>query len=156
MSLMRRPKLTTKWVPDGENKYSQSVIDLFDFIRGPVKVVLNDLPLSEYKRALYLVDLSKVCRFHMMPTVLTDYLQTISLAIAKYANTVFALFSSELHPVTKVSTQTMEIQSKLGNKASNWLAKGQQAVKNLEKKKIDGFVIPPTVRYLNINEHSHH
>lgn len=50
-----------QWVPEGENKHSQSVIDLFDFIRGSAGVILNDLPLSEYKRAIYLIDLSKVC-----------------------------------------------------------------------------------------------
>lgn len=49
-----------KWVPEGENKHSQSVIDLFDFIRGSAKVILHDLPLGEYKRAVYLIDLSKV------------------------------------------------------------------------------------------------
>ena len=49
-----------QWVPEGANKHSQSVIDLFEFIREAAQVVLHDLPLSEYKRALYLVDLSKV------------------------------------------------------------------------------------------------
>jgi hypothetical protein len=49
-----------QWVPEGVNKHSQSVIDLFDFIRGSAKVILHDLPLGEYKRAVYLIDLSKV------------------------------------------------------------------------------------------------
>lgn len=49
-----------QWVPEGENKHSQSVVDLFEFIRDAAKVVLHDLPLSEYKRAVYLIDLSKV------------------------------------------------------------------------------------------------
>lgn len=53
-------QLTIQWVPEGHNRHSQSVIDLFEFIRGSVKVVLQDLPLSEYKRAVYLIDLSKV------------------------------------------------------------------------------------------------
>jgi hypothetical protein len=40
------------------------VIDLFEFIRASVQVVLHDLPLGEYKRAVYLIDLSKVCDVH--------------------------------------------------------------------------------------------
>lgn len=52
--------LNAQWVPEGVNRHSQSVIDLFDFIRGSAKVILHDLPLGEYKRAIYLIDLSKV------------------------------------------------------------------------------------------------
>jgi hypothetical protein len=55
-----------KWVPEGENKHSQSVIDLFEFIREAAKVILHDLPLSEYKRAIYLIDLSKVRRSRVL------------------------------------------------------------------------------------------
>lgn len=50
----------SQWVPEGENKHSQSVIDLFEFIRGAAQVILHDLPLGEYRRAMYLIDLSKV------------------------------------------------------------------------------------------------
>lgn len=49
-----------RWIPEGEGRYSQSVTDLFELIRGSSAVVLNDLPLSDYKRAVYLIDLSKV------------------------------------------------------------------------------------------------
>ena len=50
----------------------------------------------------------------------------------------------------KAATPTGEIanklEGKLGGKASSWLAKGQQAVKSMEKKRVvDGFVIPPVV-----------
>ena len=45
----------------------------------------------------------------------------------------------------KSATPTLELQNRLGGKAGSWLAKGQQAVKSLEKKKIDGFLIPPVV-----------
>jgi hypothetical protein len=38
-----------------------------------------------------------------------------------------------------------KLEGKFGGKASSWLAKGQQAVKSLEKRKVDGFVIPPSV-----------
>jgi len=58
-------------VPEGENKHSQSVVDLFEFIREAAQVVLSDLPLSEYRRAVYLVDLSKVsltCLAYVYPT----------------------------------------------------------------------------------------
>ncbi|KAK8843517.1 hypothetical protein IAR55_007177 [Kwoniella newhampshirensis] len=47
------------WVPEGANKHSQSVIDLFEFMRGSAQVILHELPLSEYKRAIYLIDYSK-------------------------------------------------------------------------------------------------
>lgn len=58
---------SSQWVPEGENKHSQSVIDLFEFVRESAQVILHDLPLSEYKRAVYLIDLSKVSRnlFHI-------------------------------------------------------------------------------------------
>nr|XP_018258943.1 cytoplasmic protein [Kwoniella dejecticola CBS 10117]OBR81101.1 cytoplasmic protein [Kwoniella dejecticola CBS 10117] len=108
------------------NKHSQSVIDLFEFIRSSAQVILHELPLSEYKRAVFLIDYSK----------------TVSLAVSTYATTVLALFQHDINPA-KVSTPTSEIQNKLGSKAGNWLAKGQQAVKNLEKKKVDGFAVPP-------------
>ncbi|WRT68812.1 uncharacterized protein IL334_005792 [Kwoniella shivajii] len=114
------------WVPEGENKHSQSVIDLFEFIRSSAQVILHELPLSEYKRAVFLVDYSK----------------TVSLAVSSYATTVHALFQHDLNPA-RVATPTSEIQNKLGSKAGNWLAKGQQAVKNLERKKVDGFTVPP-------------
>ena len=55
--------LIRQWVPEGINKHSQSVIDLFEFVRDAAQIVLRDLPLSEYKRAVYLIDLSKV-RFY--------------------------------------------------------------------------------------------
>lgn len=49
----------------------------------------------------------------------------------------------------KAGTPTSEISNKLndklGSKASSWLAKGQQAVKNLEKKKVEGFTVPAVV-----------
>jgi hypothetical protein len=60
---------------------------------------------------------------------------------------VFALFTADLAP--KISTPTAEIQnqiqSRLGSKAGNWLAKGQQAVKSLQATKVEAFIIPPTV-----------
>lgn len=57
------------WVPEGEDKHSQSVIDLFAFVREAVQTVSQDLPLGEYKRAVYMVDLSKVIR----PLALTPF-----------------------------------------------------------------------------------
>lgn len=68
----------------------------------------------------------------------------MSSTVSQYASTVLALFDADMRPA-KASTPTSEIQNKLGGKAGSWLAKGQQAVKNLEKKKVDGFVIPPVV-----------
>lgn len=50
----------------------------------------------------------------------------------------------DMNPV-KALTPASELQGKLGGKAGSWFAKGQQAVKNLERKKIEGFLIPPAV-----------
>ena len=40
--------------------HSQSVTDLFQFINASLKTVQEDLPLSNYRRGVYLTDLSKV------------------------------------------------------------------------------------------------
>ena len=64
--------------------------------------------------------------------------------MTQYASTVFALFTTDMSPA-KSSTPTSEMQTKLGGKAGSWFAKGQQAVKSLEKKKIDGFAVPSVV-----------
>ncbi|KIR25299.1 cytoplasmic protein [Cryptococcus deuterogattii 99/473] len=114
------------WVPEGENRHSQSVIDLFEFVRGSAQVILHELPLSEYKRAVYLI----------------DYSRTVSYAVNQYASIVLGLFMRDMNPV-KAPTPASELQGKLGGKAGSWFAKGQQAVKNLERKKIEGFLIPP-------------
>lgn len=114
------------WVPEGENKHSQSVIDLFEFVRGSAQVILHELPLGEYKRAIYLI----------------DYSRTVSYAVNQYASIVLGLFRHDINPV-KAPTPASELQGKLGGKAGSWFAKGQQAVKNFEKKKIEGFLIPP-------------
>jgi hypothetical protein len=57
---------------------------------------------------------------------------------------VLALFMSDMNPA-KASTPTLELQNKLGSKAGSWLAKGQQAVKNMDKRKIEGVMTPPVV-----------
>jgi len=75
--------LIDQWVPEGVNKHSQSVIDLFDFIRGSAKVILHDLPLGEYKRAVYLIDLSKVSHH----ATIADTLLTMRLSRSQLANT---------------------------------------------------------------------
>lgn len=65
-----------------------------------------------------------------------------------------ALFAADINP-TKAGTPGGEIANKLegkfGGKAGSWLAKGQQAVKSLEKKKVDGFIIPPAVSRLSLS-----
>lgn len=48
-----------QWVPEGDLRHSQSVPDLFDLIRGATQTI-RDLPLSDYKRAVFLADLSRV------------------------------------------------------------------------------------------------
>lgn len=49
-----------QWKPEGEQSYSQSVVDLFEFITQSLHVILVSLPLTPYKRSLYLADMSKV------------------------------------------------------------------------------------------------
>ena len=71
-------------------------------------------------------------------------IQTVSIAVTQYASTVLALFRNDMNPA-KASTPTLELQNKLGGKAGSWLAKGQQAVKSLDKRKIEGFVTTPAV-----------
>jgi hypothetical protein len=52
-----------QWVPEGSLRHSQSVLDLFQFIRTAVTTILVDLPLGEYNRACYLIDFSKVSQW---------------------------------------------------------------------------------------------
>lgn len=52
--------LTSQWKPEGDQNYSQSVVDLFEFIQQSMQVILEGLPLSPLKRAIYLTDMSKV------------------------------------------------------------------------------------------------
>jgi hypothetical protein len=51
---------------------------------------------------------------------------------------------NDMNPA-KSAAPAVENATPMGGKASAWLAKGKQAVKNLEKKKVDGFVVPPVV-----------
>ena len=59
---LRSRTLLVQWVPEGSLRHSQSVLDLFQFIRTAVTTILVDLPLGEYNRACYLIDFSKVSR----------------------------------------------------------------------------------------------
>jgi hypothetical protein len=70
-----------QWLPEGEGRHSQSVVDLFEFIRNATMVVRN-LPVGEYKRAIYMVDLAR----------------TASAALEQYAGTVSGLFLDEIAP----------------------------------------------------------
>lgn len=49
-------------------------------------------------------------------------------------------------PANMASELGGKLNDKIGGKAGSWLAKGQQAMKTLERKKVDGFVVPPAVR----------
>ncbi|KAL1411961.1 hypothetical protein Q8F55_002954 [Vanrija albida] len=123
-----------QWIPEGEGRYSQSVTDLFELIRGSSGVILNDLPLSDYKRAVYLIDLSK----------------TAGAALTEYAAAVQALFSVEVAPPNPVSKESSVPQTQSASKASTWLAKGRHAVqkldrqidRGLDRKKADAYIIP--------------
>ncbi|WOO80435.1 putative protein [Vanrija pseudolonga] len=124
-----------RWIPEGEGRYSQSVTDLFELIRGSSAVVLNDLPLSDYKRAVYLIDLSK----------------TAGVALTEYATAVQALFTAEVAPPKPAAKEASSVpQTQVASKASTWLAKGRHAVqkldrqidRGLDRKKADAYIIP--------------
>lgn len=115
------------WVPEGNARHSQSVLDLFDCIRKAVSRLLTELPLGEYNRACYLIDFSR----------------TASGAISQYATTVQALFAVEMNGQVTM-TAKMDVPPAVTGKAGAWLAKSKQAVKSLERKKIEGFALPPT------------
>jgi hypothetical protein len=73
------------------------------------------------------------------------------MAVSQYANTLQALFQVDINPPpSKPTNMAGELGSKLNDKisgkAGSWLAKGQQAIKTLERKRIEGFVIPAAVR----------
>lgn len=120
------------WVPEGGvGRHSQSVTDLFEFIRNSTQVV-RDLPLGEYKRAVYLSDLSK----------------TASIAVTQYAASLQMLFENDIAP-PKPAAQAQQISMpslSMGGKAGAWLAKGRHAVAKVEQriveKKVEGFVVP--------------
>lgn len=68
----------------------------------------------------------------------------------QYASTVHALYDAEVCvdkvQVTPTSGATGgTFNDRFAGKASGWLNKGQQAVKGLEKKRVDGFVLSPSV-----------
>lgn len=50
-------------------------------------------------------------------------------------------------PATATTELGNKLNDKLGGKAGGWLAKGQQAMKGMEKKRVEGFVIPPQVGF---------
>ncbi len=125
---MKLTSLSTQWVPEGSFRHSQSVIDLFEFIRASAKTILTDLPLGEYNRACYLIDFSR----------------SASVAISQYATTVQALYVAEISPAAGSMDRSAEQPAAVAGKAGAWLAKGKQAVKSLERKKVEGFVISPT------------
>jgi hypothetical protein len=132
-----------QWAPDGEGRYSQSVTDLFEFIRSSTQLV-RDLPLSDYKRAVFLIDLAR----------------TAGVAVGEYATSVHLLFQCDLadkdkavgsgaansSPTSPTAPLPM-MPAALGGKASAWLAKGRHAVAKVEQRlaqpKADGFVVSP-------------
>lgn len=111
--------------------------------------ILAELPLGEYTRACYLIDLSRVsvllslCR-HPRDTEIAVAIpsQTAAITVNHYASTVEALFMAEMAR-TDIHSLPIEITTVTG-KAGAWLAKGKQALQMLEKKKSEGFHIPPT------------
>lgn len=125
---VRRAVTLDRWTPEGSLNHSQSVLDLFDFIRRAVTRLLTELPLGEYNRACYLIDFSR----------------TASSAIMEYATTVQALFSTEINGPVSEKTKMAEVPSAVTGKAGAWLAKSKQAVKSLDRKKVEGFVVPAT------------
>lgn len=125
---VRRAVTLDRWTPEGSLNHSQSVLDLFDFIRRAVSRLLTELPLGEYNRACYIIDFSR----------------TASAAITEYATTVQALFATEISGPVNDKPKMADVPSAVTGKAGAWLAKSKLAVKSLDRKKIEGFVVPPT------------
>ncbi|BEI83764.1 hypothetical protein CcaverHIS002_0403680 [Cutaneotrichosporon cavernicola] len=98
-----------EWLPEGEGRHSQSVVDLFEFIRNATTVI-HKLPLREYKRAIYMVDLAR----------------TASAALEQYAGTVSGLFLAEIAPA-KAANDAVQSNGK-------WLSKGKYAYGKLDAK----------------------
>ncbi|GMK58894.1 hypothetical protein CspeluHIS016_0603360 [Cutaneotrichosporon spelunceum] len=89
-----------EWLAEGKGRHSQSVIDLFEFIRNATAVVRN-LPVGKLKRAAYMVDLAR----------------TASAALEQYAGTVSDLFQTEIAPA-KGPNDSAQSNDK-------WLSKGK-------------------------------
>ncbi|KLT40639.1 hypothetical protein CC85DRAFT_303946 [Cutaneotrichosporon oleaginosum] len=116
-----------QWQPEGEGRHSQSVVDLFEFLREATMVVRN-LPVKEHKRAIYMVDLARMA----------------SAALELYASTISDQFRAEIAPPKTTSDAAV-----LNNK---WMTKGKFAYGKLDAK-IDaldrrrrgrtGFVVQP-------------
>ncbi len=80
----------------------------------------------------------------MIPTLTRPVCcQSASLAIQQYAVTVQSLFVAEISS-NSAADRIAEQPAAVSGKANAWLAKSKQAVKSLERKKVEGFVLPAT------------
>lgn len=116
-----------KFVPEGEDRNSSSIVDLFGSLNSPIDFILDlDWP-DEYHNARFLTRLAS----------------TISQAIEKYCRSIEELFEQEMFPrgVTDLQPQ----------KQSAWLEKAKQFTSVGEKKiEVFNFTPEPCVKLNNI------
>ncbi|QRW12124.1 hypothetical protein RhiLY_11123 [Ceratobasidium sp. AG-Ba] len=116
-----------KFIPEGEDRNSSSIVDLFGSLNSPIDFILDLEWPDEYQNARFLTRLAS----------------TISQGIEKYCRTIEELFEQDMFPrgVTDLQPQ----------KQSAWLEKAKQFT-NVGEKKIEvfNFTPEPCVKLNNI------
>lgn len=116
-----------KFIPEGEDRNSSSIVDLFGSLNSPIDFILDLEWPEEYHNARFLTRLAS----------------TISQAIEKYCRTIEELFEREMFPRGGTDLQPQ--------KQSAWLEKAKQFT-NVGEKKIEvfNFTPEPCVKLNNI------
>ncbi|QRW24518.1 C2 domain-containing protein [Rhizoctonia solani] len=116
-----------KFVPEGEDRNSSSVVDLFGSLNSPIEFILDLEWPDEYHNARFMTRLAS----------------TISQAIEKYCRSIEELFEHEMFPRSGTDLQPQ--------KQSAWLEKAKQYVSVGEKKiEVFNFTPEPCVKLNNI------
>ncbi|KAG9089787.1 hypothetical protein FS749_001057 [Ceratobasidium sp. UAMH 11750] len=116
-----------KFIPEGEDRNSSSIVDLFGSLNSPIDFILGLNWPDDYHNARFLTRLSA----------------TISQAIEKYCRSIEELFEQDMFP-----RGTTDLQPQ---KQSAWLEKAKQFT-NVGEKKIEvfNFTPEPCVKLNNI------
>ncbi|CEL56741.1 putative protein C11E3,02c OS=Schizosaccharomyces pombe (strain 972 / ATCC 24843) GN=SPAC11E3.02c PE=4 SV=1 [Rhizoctonia solani AG-1 IB] len=116
-----------KFVPEGEDRNSSSIVDLFGSLNSPIEFILDLEWPDEYHNARFMTRLAS----------------TISQAIEKYCRSIEELFEQEMFPRSGTDLQPQ--------KQSAWLEKAKQYVSVGEKKiEVFNFTPEPCVKLNNI------
>ncbi|KAJ1301450.1 hypothetical protein OPQ81_008708 [Rhizoctonia solani] len=117
-----------KFVPEGEDRNSSSIVDLFSSLNSPIEFILDLEWPDEYHNARFMTRLAS----------------TISQAIEKYCRTIEELFERDMFP----RTSAPDLQPQ---KQSAWLEKAKQYASVGEKKiEVFNFTPEPCVKLNNI------